>query len=113
HNEMMPIKTFGKNIVISNQNLRNVILQKQIGNLKIPCVIQHIQVFGNGFAGKVFSGETNHAIKNGKRITQGTISFLGNYVKRVVFGINVFCLCNFSKMFFYIANANSSKIENL
>ena len=88
-------------------------LQNVVNDLEIIVVIKHIQVVNDILVGDVFSAETHHLVKNGKRVAEGTVGFLRDDVQGFRLGVHAFALGDKSQMLGNIIHRNPFEVKDL
>ena len=67
--KMLWLKSFADDIVQNQEDVARVALQDVVNDLEVIVVIQNVQVVNDILVGDVFSAETHHLVKNGKRVS--------------------------------------------
>ena len=111
--KMLWLKSFADDVVQNQEDVARVALQDVVNDLEIIVVIQDIQVVNDILVGDVLAAETHHLVKNGERVTQGTIGFLRDDVQGFRLCVHAFALGDKSQMLGNIIHRNPFEIKDL
>ena len=88
-------------------------MQDVVDDLEIIVVVQHVQVIYDILIGDVFARETDHLVKDGERVTQGTIGFLCDDIQGLRLCCHPFTLGDEGQMFGNVINRNPLEVKDL
>ena len=111
--KMLWLKALADDVVQNQENVAGLSLQYVIDDLEIIVIIQNIQIVNDILVGDVFSAETHHLVKNGKRVTQGTVGFLRDDVQGFRLCVLAFALGDKSQMLGNIIHCNPFEVKYL
>ena len=110
---MLGLESFINNIVDHQQDIARVALQEVVHNPEVVVVVEHVEVLDDRLVGDVLARETHHLVEDRQGVTQGAVSFLGDDVQRLRFGVDTFTLGYIGQVLFDIFDGNALKIKDL
>src|SRR5690606_4026602 len=112
-NKMMAVKSMRKDLVEKDEQLWDIVLKNKICRCDIGVVVKDVQVFCNGLSCQVLSAEAHHPVVDRQGVPHGSICFLGNYVKRIIFCRYTFLFCDIGQVILGVGNGDPLEIEDL